>query len=266
MIRAVLFDIDDTLLDFDPEATRHAFRAGAERTYSYLKSRDLPVPTFEKFLKTHCSLAWRMKWIARLTGKEQSVRHVLKRLCLKLRLQRDEVSLSRLGWLWYEPLVECSRIAPDVIPTLTRLRDAGVKLAIVCNTPLQGDVIDKHLEIEGLLDFFPVRIYSSDVGYRKPDARIFRAALHELSVPGGESLYVGDIPKTDMAGARRAGLRTVLRHPSSVPIECEDADHIIRNLSDLLDLAPLRPTLHPHPPAPKPAPAGGKRSVRPSAA
>jgi FMN phosphatase YigB (HAD superfamily) len=263
MIRAVLFDIDDTLLDFDPVTTRHAFRIGAERTYAYLKGRDLAVPTFEKFLKTHCSLAWRMKWIARLTGKEQSVRHVLRKLCLKLRLQRDEVSLSRLGWLWYEPLVECCTIAPDVVPTLARLRDAGLKLGLVCNTPLQGDVIDKHLELEGLLDFFGVRIYSSDVGYRKPDARLFAAALREMNVPAGEAMYVGDVAKTDMTGAHKAGLRTVLRQRNFNGEFCEDADHTIRHISELLALAPLKPALHPNPPEPKPA---AKKPFRTSAA
>src|SRR5215510_7452656 len=136
MIRAVLFDLDDTLLDFDPQRACQAFRAGAERTYNYLKGRGLAVTSFEKFLKAHSSLAWRMKWIARLTGHEQSVRHMLRRLCLKLRLQNDEVSLSRLGWLWYEPLVECCTVAPDVVPTLKTLRDSGVMLALVCNTPL----------------------------------------------------------------------------------------------------------------------------------
>jgi FMN phosphatase YigB (HAD superfamily) len=263
MIRAVLFDIDDTLLDFDPQASRHAFRIGAERTYAYLKSRDLAVPTFEKFLKTHCSLAWRMKWIARLTGKEQSVRHVLRKLCLKLRLQRDEVSLSRLGWLWYEPLVECCTIAPDVVPTLARLRDAGLKLGLVCNTPLQGDVIDKHLELEGLLDFFPIRIYSSDVGYRKPDVRTFAAALRELHVQPNEAMYVGDVPKSDMAGAHKAGIRTVLRQRTYNGEFCEDADHTIRNIAELLALAPLKAALQCNP---EPEPSIVNTSARPSAA
>src|SRR5207248_1914738 len=144
------FDIDDTLIQFDPARSGAAFRVGAQRTYDYLKSRDLHLPSFEKFYRKHAGITWRGKWIARLTGREQSTRHALRRLCLKLRLQRDEVSLSRLGWLWYEPLVECASVAPDVIPTLTALRDAGVRLGIVCNTPLQGEVIDKHLELEGL--------------------------------------------------------------------------------------------------------------------
>ena len=265
MIRAVFFDLDDTLLDFDPQRSGHAFRIGAQRTYDYLKSRDLPVPSFDKFLKTHCSLAWRMKWIARLTGKEQSVRHVLRRLCLKLRLQRDEVSLSRLGWLWYEPLVECCTVAPDVVPTLSKLREAGLALGLVCNTPLQGDVIDKHLAMEGLLDFFPVRIYSSDIGYRKPDARAFHAACRELNLTPAEAIYVGDAIKADIVGARRAGMRTVLRVRAAGAVQCDDADHQIRTIAELLSLAAVKAVLHPQAAEPKPA-AATQDKLRPSAA
>jgi FMN phosphatase YigB (HAD superfamily) len=243
MIRAVLFDIDDTLIHFDSARAADAFRAGAQRTYDYLKSRDLTgggkLPSFEKFYHQHAGITWRSKWIARLTGREQSTRHTLRKLCLKLRLQRDEVSLSRLGWLWYEPLVECARVAPDVIPTLTGLRDAGVRLGIICNTPLQGEVIDKHLELEGLLEFFRVRIYSSDVAWRKPDRRIFEAALRELAVRASEALYVGDSVKCDVAGAQNAGIKSVLLSQHANNGDAASADHSIYAISDLLTLTPL---------------------------
>jgi HAD superfamily hydrolase (TIGR01549 family) len=244
MIRAVLFDIDDTLFEFDPLKARAAFTLGARRTWEFLKSRELEVPSFEKFLKTHCSIARRMKWIARLSGQEQSIRHVLRRLCIKLRLQRDEVSLSRLGWHWYEPLVEAVTVAPDVIPTLIELRDAGVKLGIICNTPLQGEVIDKHLEIEGLIDFFPVRIYSSDVGYRKPDRRIFTVALKELDVRGPEAIYVGDRPKPDVNGAHRANMLAVLKQKPGAAA-CESADFCVTRVGEILSLPPVKTALMP---------------------
>ncbi|HEX8525162.1 MAG TPA: HAD family hydrolase [Tepidisphaeraceae bacterium] len=245
MIRAVLFDIDDTLLDFDPEGAPRAFSLGARRTYDYLKGRELPVPSFKTFFRTHRMLAWRMKWLARVSGREQSVRHVLRKLCLKLKLQRDEVSLARLGWLWYEPIVECASVAADVVPTLKALRDGGLKLGIICNTPLQGDVIDQHLKLEGLFDFFPIRIYSSDVGHRKPDARIFKAALHELNVAADETVYVGDMIKTDIAGALKAGMRTVYRRKVANGPDCDLADHTISAIAELLKLPMIQNALKP---------------------
>jgi len=135
-------------------------------------------------------------------------------------------------------------VAADVIPTLIELRDAGLKLGIICNTPLQGEVIDKHLEIEGLIDFFPVRIYSSDVGYRKPDRRIFTAALKELDVRGPEAIYVGDRPRPDVNGAHRANMLAVLRQRPGAPV-CETADFCIPKIGDLLTLPPIRTALMP---------------------
>ena len=149
--------------------------------------------------------------------------------------------MARLGWLWYEPLTAAASVAADVIPTLSALREGGVRLGIVCNTPLMGDVIDKHLAAENLLEFFPVRIYSSDVGYRKPDRRIFQAALEELAIRPAEALYVGDIVKTDVVGAQRAGMAAVLRTGRGVsPKSGNGADFVIGALSQLLALEPVR--------------------------
>jgi putative hydrolase of the HAD superfamily len=131
------------------------------------------------------------------------------------------------------------------------LRDAGIKLALVHNTGQQGEIIDRHLELEGLLDFFPTRIYSSDVSYRKPDRRIFQFALNELGIRAPEAIYVGDSTKTDVAGARQAGMASVLLQRSGTG----RADHTISSLSQLLRIPAIRerfeesaPPAKPHPP------------------
>src|SRR5205814_8805623 len=97
-----------------------------------------------------------------------------------------------------------------VLPTLVAVGDAGIRLGVVVNTPHQGDVIDRHLEAERLLEFFPVRVYSSETGVAKPHPRIFAAALGELGLSARETLFVGDDWKTDLRGARRAGMKTAL--------------------------------------------------------
>jgi putative hydrolase of the HAD superfamily len=89
-----------------------------------------------------------------------------------------------------------------------------------------------------LIEFFPTRAYSTDIGARKPDARLFHAALESIGVSAAEAIFVGDDAKVDMLGARRVGMTTVLRRHerTSDPMQ---ADHVIQNLAQLLDLPQL---------------------------
>jgi putative hydrolase of the HAD superfamily len=94
-----------------------------------------------------------------------------------------------------------------------------------------------------LLDLFPVRVYSSEVGYRKPDARIFQIALDQLDVTAREAMFVGDLVKTDMVGARGMGMTTVLKQPWGTSRSHRRADFVIQQLSELTGIVRrLQPT------------------------
>lgn len=251
MIRAVLFDFDDTLVDFvRPPDARALIRGGAERCYAYLTAHGLPMPSFETFLRRQRWQRWTTQWADRLTGAEPDGRHALRRLCREFGLQRDESSLAKLGWLWYEPLTECARVADDVVPTLSSLRDQDIALGLVVNTPHLGAVIDQHLTELSLIDFFPVRSYSSEVGARKPDAHVYTSALEELGVSATDALFVGNDLKTDIVGARRLGMKTVLRMKRpATRRERQLSDHVILRLEELLPILDL-----PTSPAPRSSP------------
>jgi len=245
MIRAVLFDFDDTLVDFRRRGDARAlFEAGAARVYAYLTARGCSLPSFEPFYSRQRAIARRINLRTWLTGGEPDGRRLLRRLCKDFGLQRDEPSLAKLGWLWYEPVLEHAGLAADVRPTLAALRDGDVKLAIVANTIHQGAVIDRHLEQLGLLEFFPVRIYSTEVGVRKPNPLIFQAALKALGgVVASEALFVGDDPKLDIFGAQRAGLRAAVRIPPHNPRGGRGmADYAIERIGQLLDIFDIVPT------------------------
>jgi putative hydrolase of the HAD superfamily len=242
MIRAVLFDLDDTLVDFHPPDRRALFELGAGRVYAFLTARGCSLPAFAPFVGRQRRIARRIDFTTWLTGGEPDGRRLLRRLCKDYRLQRDAQCLAKLGWLWYEPLLEHARMPGDVIPTLAALGDGVVKLGLVVNTTHQGEVIDRHLEQLGLLGFFPVRAYSSEIGARKPGPQLFNHALKELGVAANEAVFVGDDPKLDVFGAQRAGMRTVVRVPPNSARSRGMADHAIERIGQLLDIFDIVPT------------------------
>jgi HAD superfamily hydrolase (TIGR01549 family) len=253
MIRAVLFDFDDTLVDFSPSDAKRLFREGASRCYAYLSAHELALPTFETFCRQQRWIARKIEWIRRLSGGEPDMRRILRRICRDYRLQRDQVSLAKLGWLWYEPIAEHASVAADVVPTLRALQAGGIELGLVVNSAYPGAVIDQHLEDLGLLEFFPTRAYSTDVGARKPDARLFNAALESMHVKAAEAIFVGDDARLDILGARRVGMATV--HRTGRADRSTVADHVIAKLSELLELPELSRLRETRQPAPVVMPA-----------
>ena len=235
MIEAVLFDIGDTLLDFDPLPVRELFLSSAHTTYEHLKAKGCRLPTLPKYYAMHVGMVrWEYIW-ASIRGREINAYHALHKWCRKNGYPCDDASIKELIWLWYQPIVPRSTVEPDVIPSLQKLQADGLRLALVSNTLLPGCVLDRHLEMVGLKSFFPVRIYSSEVTYRKPKRIIFQAALNELGLPASACVFVGDLVKTDIKGARRMGMTTVLRLTAKKQ-RTQLADHIIKQMSELPEL------------------------------
>jgi HAD superfamily hydrolase (TIGR01509 family) len=91
---------------------------------------------------------------------------------------------------------------------LAALRERGLVVGIVSNADLDAFSPALHrFELEGVVDF---ALCSEEAGSCKPDPGIFREALRRAGCGPGEALFVGDQPEQDIAGANRAGLRSVL--------------------------------------------------------
>lgn len=210
---AILFDLGDTLLDFGRVDLHALFDQGGKLAYAYLQEQDLDLPTFAEYARKHLwAIRWRVLWSV-LTGREFHSRDVMRRVCRRLGIDLNEEMLAEVCWLWYKPLHHQATAEAGLVDMLERFTDMGLKLGIVSNTFLPGEVLDRHLEEEGLLRFFSPRIYSCDVGRRKPSRKIFRVALDALGVPAEEVIFVGDSPKPDIRGANRMGMLSVLKDP-----------------------------------------------------
>jgi putative hydrolase of the HAD superfamily len=117
--------------------------------------------------------------------------------------------------------------------TLETLRNRGYRIGVVSNADGR---VRRLLEEAGLAPFLEVVIDSSDVGFEKPDPRIFHAATDRIGTPPSACAYVGDIYEIDVLGARRAGLQPFLIGPGEAP----ESDPVVRvrELSELLEHFP----------------------------
>lgn len=98
----------------------------------------------------------------------------------------------------------------DVNDTLRALRDRGYRLGVVSN--LWPFPAERIFDVNGLGEFFPRenRIYSFEVGHRKPEPEIFQAAHRRFGVSPEECLMIGDNLEADVVGAHVIGMKTAL--------------------------------------------------------
>ncbi|HEV2250503.1 MAG TPA: HAD family hydrolase [Candidatus Limnocylindria bacterium] len=96
---------------------------------------------------------------------------------------------------------------PDAVPALRPV--AGeYGLAMATNGP--GDVQRAKVRASGLERYFPIVVISEEIGSGKPEAAMLRIALERLGVSADEAVVVGDSRERDIAGARNAGVASIL--------------------------------------------------------
>ena len=125
---------------------------------------------------------------------------------------------------------------PDAAQTLSSLRAAGLKLGLITNGSIRMQ--SRKLECLALSPMFDTILISEAEGIHKPDREIFHRALERLDANPARSVFVGDHPDVDVAGARAAGMQAVWRrdpHESRMV----DADAVIEELRELVSLLGL---------------------------
>lgn len=150
-------------------------------------------------------------------------------------LQRDAL-LQAVPWSMY-PGVTCFE---DVAPALHLLREQQIALGLVTNAHQPMAMRDRELEACGLLHYFSdCRLSAADVGWLKPHPRIFQAALQRLGVTPRQVVFVGDNPVADIAGAQNAGMRAVLRSGRQDTAMLASLIEPDSRLQSLAELSPL---------------------------
>jgi len=192
MLKAILFDLDMTLIDFmkmkrlaSNEAAKAMVKSGLNMSVKeakkklfdvYLKEGIESDTAFSRFLKENNSYSERILAAA---------------LNAYLRTKYDHLHTY-----------------PDVEPTLKKLKERGLKLAIVTDAPRLKAF--QRLDAMSIADLFDVVVGLEDTGMTKPSKLPFKKALELLKVEPHEALHVGDWPERDVVGARNVGIHTCL--------------------------------------------------------
>lgn len=168
--------------------------------------------------------------IPRTAGLRETVERVADGLAV--RLGRENALLRRIGDRFLD---DSMRQLAQSAALLSRLSER-FRIGIVSN--FYGN-IQAVCDEAGLTPSITVAVDSTVVGCKKPDPRIFQAALDPLGASPAEAVFVGDSLRRDMAGARAMGMRHVWLRPESAAGSggpCCPDDPAIARLADLTRL------------------------------
>lgn len=122
---------------------------------------------------------------------------------------------------------------PDTLPTLERLRAAGLQLGIVSNA---SPGMERLLRRSGILERVDAVAISAIDGWEKPSPRLFEICLERLGVVPERAIHVGDSLSADLAGARAAGLAGFVHFANGDRFSGTHDGPSIHRLSELPDL------------------------------
>ena len=210
-IKAVLFDLGDTILNFGKVSTTRAFLAGARASHAYLRDLGQPVAWFPWYFA--CNLVrMRIRYlISNFTHNDFDSLEVLKTVGTRQGVSLSSSQWEEFAWLWYESLSRCARVEPDLLETLSALQRMGLKLGIVSNTFVSRASLARHLGQLGLLEFFPVQLYSYEYHFRKPSTELLRIAAGKIGEAAESIVFVGDRIDNDILPALKSGMHAILK-------------------------------------------------------
>jgi putative hydrolase of the HAD superfamily len=243
-ITAIGFDLFNTLITVEASALDEA----VQRLIDSLRSDGVPVDS-DRFRELHRDIAVQHVLQARQDGRETHNRFWISQTLQQLgqHVQPEDIRIAKAVEAYFSSFLEHSAIIPETTAMLQRLK-GSYRLGLLSNfthAPAARSILD-NLELTACFDTL---LISGELGYRKPHPRVFSALAASLETEPGQILYVGDDPRSDVAGAWQNGLtpvwmtyvrdRDIPQAPGLASLQQEDPEHDCRRISDWKDLLEL---------------------------
>lgn len=217
MVRAVIFDLDNTLYDYD------ALNDMAVRNAGMWLCGQTGI-SYEAFGRAFEEGRRRTKASMRDCASQHNRMIYFQKTTELLKLNPIRYSLELYETYWGYMLAHMTPV-PYVEELIRRLRAEKIKIAIC--TDLTAHIQHRKLRKLMIADYVDVFVSSEEAGVEKPDAAIFEMVIRKLGIAPDEALYVGDSYEKDVIGAGNAGMRPVWFNPHKKVAEgTEDRDCI----------------------------------------
>ena len=237
VIEAVTFDFWNTIATVPPgamSAARERAVAAACAGHDVEVEADRLLESLERV-----GLDWERSWAA---GRHLHPHEAAATLVRALGVEGAAREMVAEAFLGAGREVELE-FAPGIGPCFEALRERGLRLGIVCDVGFSGgELLRELLDAEGLLAHFSGWGFSDEVGHYKPAPQIFEAALGALEARPAEAAHVGDLRRTDVAGAAALGMRTVRyrgMNPEGDGEAGAEADFVLASHDELPDVIDL---------------------------
>ncbi|MFC1521076.1 HAD family hydrolase [Elusimicrobiota bacterium] len=220
-MKAIIFDIDNTLVDF-MRMKRHAVDSATEAMI------DAGLPGSREGLKEK---------IFQVYWKEGIEDQQIFNKVLEQELGKIDFRILAAGIVGYRRAKDAYlSVYPHVHTTLTQIIKMQYKMATVSDAPrLQ---VWMRLVSLGLAHYFDTVVTFEDTGERKPSSKPFLLALDRLGVKAQDTVMIGDWAERDIVGAKKLGMTTVFaRYGDEFNTKESGADYDINDISELVRIA-----------------------------
>ena len=209
MVRAVLFDLDDTLFDHRESAAEALRRV--QQAHECFRHAE-----FEDIERQHARLLeeYHPDVVSGRLGMDEARRERFRRLFEHFGMRAEDALCAATAMFYRHSYLDARRAVAGAAALLEAVRRRAA-VGIVSNNMLQEQ--QEKLAHCGLAAHVDVLVVSEEAGVSKPDPAIFRIALDALSVGAGEAVMVGDSWTADVLGAHAAGIRAVWFNPLRLP-------------------------------------------------
>lgn len=223
--KAVIFDLYGTLVE---NFTRPEY----EKTLAEMAAVIGAPP--REFIK-HWADTFQQRSVGFFPNSEAAISYI----CRELNVPATEAQLKRTGQIRFDYTLHNFKPRDGSLETLLKLKRDGYLTGLISDCTTETPLVWQRTPFAPM---FNVTVFSCNVGFKKPDPRIYRLATDPLGVRPQDCLYIGDGASRELSGASQAGMTPILILD---PYEPADAHYIdreewhgpsISSLRELLDI------------------------------